>query len=331
MKHLKSFAFFVLLLFAYCSPIFVICYDVVVIGSGPAGCSAGLYAARANLSTLVITGDSPYGQLSGSHEVENWPGIPKKCGIEIMEQLHEQVRSFGVSFLYDTVMSIDSTRRPFIITTADQSVFEAHAIVIATGSSPKMLHVPGEDLYWGKGVSACAVCDCFLYKNKDVVIVGGGDSAVEEALQLVGYARSITILVRSHAMRAVLNGQKKLQEHADKIDIRYNSSIAEILGDVERGVTGVMVCDSASSQSYVLPIDGVFLAIGHKPNVDLFKDWIALDTTGHVALANRSQMTNIPGIFVAGDVADNRFKQAAKAAGDGVQAGMEAVEFVRFH
>ena len=305
-------------------------YDIVVIGSGPAGCAAALYGARANMSTLVIAGDAVGGQLIGSHEVENWPGIIKKPGAEIMEDLYAQVQSFGAEFLHDAVVEIDFSQRPFLLTTRENGIIEARSIIIATGSTPKRLHVPGEELYWGNGVSSCAVCDCFLFKNKHVVVVGGGDSAVEEALQLVGYAQSVTLLVRGHEMRAAPYGQEKLKEHSDKIFVKYNSSITEIVGTDELGVTGVMLRDAITGQESLFATEGVFLAIGHTPTTQLFRHVINLDETGHVALNGRSQATHIPGVFVAGDVADNRFKQAAKAAGDGVQAALEAIDFLRF-
>lgn len=305
-------------------------YNVVVIGGGPAGSAAAIYTGRANLSTLLITGDTPYGQLAGSHEVENWPGILKKSGTEIMEDLHAQVGSFGVQFLYDAVTNVDFSKRPFTLSTREQGAFETDAVVIATGSSPKKLGVPGEDAFWGNGVSSCAVCDCFLFRDKDVVVVGGGDSAVEEAIQLVGYARSVTIVVRSATMRAAVHGQEKLRNYGDKIKIIYNSAITEIVGDAQQGVTGVVLFDAQTQRHVTMPIDGVFLAIGHIPNTELFKKWLTFDATGHILLADHSQATIIPGVFAAGDVADNRFKQAGKAAGDGIQAGMEAVDFVRF-
>jgi thioredoxin reductase (NADPH) len=305
-------------------------YDMVVVGSGPAGCAAALYGARASMSTLVITGDTIGGQLIGSHEVENWPGIIKKSGAEIMEDLHAQVQSFGAAFLYDAVVDIDVSQQPFLLTTRENGIIHARSVILATGSTPKLLNVPGEDLYWGNGVSSCAVCDCFLFKNKEVIVVGGGDSAIEEALQLAGYATHVTLVVRGPALRAAPHGQEKLKEYSDKISMRYNSVITEIVGDDEQGVTGVMMRDVITGQESFFATDGVFLAIGHTPNTQFFGQVITLDATGHVSLAGRSQATNIPGVFVAGDVADNRFKQAAKAAGDGVQAALEAIDFLRF-
>lgn len=306
-------------------------YDMVVIGSGPAGCAAALYGARANESTLVITGDTAGGQLIRSHEVENWPGIIKKSGAEIMDDLHAQTQSFGAQFLYDVVVEVDFLQQPFLLYTRDNGTVSARTVIIATGSTPKHLNVPGEELYWGSGVSSCAVCDCCLFKNKEVVVVGGGDTAIEEALQLVGYASHVTILVRGSEMRAAPHSKEKLKEHAYKISVLYNSSITEILGNAEQGVTAIMLRDNQTDQETLFATDGVFLAIGHIPNTQIFQKYIHLDQTGHIAPIGSSQATNIPGVFVAGDVADNRFKQAAKAAGDGIQAALEAIDFLRFH
>lgn len=307
-------------------------YDCVILGAGPAGLSAALYAAQAHISTAVIAEN--YGQLTGSHRVENFPGVEGKSGFEIIETLRHQVTSSGaVDFINDTIISVDFPRVDaslFKIMTSSYGVISAKTVIIATGSSSKKLGVPGEEQWWGYGVSCCAVCDGFFYKNKDVVVVGGGNSAVEQALQLVGYARSVTIIVRASDMRATPHEKIKLFEHKEKIKVLYDTVITEIFGDAQHGVTGVQLFNRIDDTSRHMPIDGVFLAIGHVPNTSLFSEWITLDPTGHIALATRSQATNIPGVFAAGDVADPDFKQAAKAAGDGVQAALEAIDFVRF-
>lgn len=307
-------------------------YDCVIIGSGPAGLAAALYTVQANISTAVIAQD--FGQLTGSHRVENFPGVAGKSGTEIIETIWDQIQGSGtIDFFDDTVIAIDFSYRPdqcFKIMTAQNGVIEAKTVIIATGSSPKRLGVPGEDQLWGFGVSSCAVCDGFLYKNKEVIVVGGGNSAIEQALQLIGYAKKVTIVVRKSEMRATPHEKKKLYEHSEKIKVIYDTVVTEILGDISTGVTGIQVVNKVDGSVSMVPTDGIFLAIGHNPNTALFKEWLPLDETGHIVLTTRSQMTNIPGIFVAGDVAEAHFKQAPKAIGDGVQAALEAIDFVRF-
>lgn len=322
----KKIVFVVMCCFNLCSA----SIPLVIIGGGPAGLAAGLYGARAKLKeTLVITGDLLGGQLTGSGEVENWPGIVRKQGAAIMDDFIAQTESVGVQFLEDSVVKVDFSQSPFTLMTSENGILEADALIIATGSTPKKLGVPGEQEYWGAGVSSCAVCDCFLYGDREVVIVGGGDSAIEEALHLVPYAKKITIFVRSDFMRAVPSMQDKLRKYREKISVIYNSHITQVLGDGS-SVTGVRVYDARTGQEYEYPTDGLFLAIGHTPNTELFVDWLDLDANGYVYLPTRSQMTTLPGIFVAGDVADNKFRQAGIAAGSGIQAALEAIEFLRY-
>lgn len=311
---------------------YAVTYDCLILGAGSAGLSAALYAAQAHVSVAVVAYDR--GQLLGSHRVENFPGVIGKSGEEILQTIYDQIQASGtVTFVEDHVVAVDVSRAHsslIKIMTSSNGVLEAKALIIATGSSPKKLGIPGEDRLWGYGVSSCAVCDGFLYKDKDVIVIGGGNSAVEEALQLLGYARSITIIVRSSGMRATPHEKIKLCEHSEKIKVIYDTVVTEIFGDEQHGVIGVQLFNRLDNKAFYMPIDGVFLAIGNVPNTQLFQEWIELDATGHILLNQRSQATNVPGVFAAGDVADPYFKQAAKAVGDGVQAALEAIDFIRF-
>jgi thioredoxin reductase (NADPH) len=305
-------------------------YDVLIIGGGAAGLTAAMEVARAKYKVAIIAQEIG-GQLNGSHHVENIPAVSAKPGYEIMADLQHQVADFGVKFIYDTVTDVDfSVKNSYKLTTQDHGLLEADSVIIATGSSPKKLSVPGEEEFWGKGVSSCAVCDCFLYQDKEVVIVGGGDSAVEEALQLAEYANKVTILVRGQQMRASAWGQEKLREH-HKISIVYATEVVEIVGDDMHGVTGVMTRDVQTGAIKEFKTDGIFLAIGHTPNTDLVKKWLPLDVRGYIILTSRSQATTIPGLFAAGDVADPSYKKAYIAMGAGGQAGLEAVHYLRSH
>jgi thioredoxin reductase (NADPH) len=302
---------------------------IVVIGGGPAGLAAGMYGARSKFDTLVITGELPGGQLTGSGEVENWPGIIRKRGADIMDDFVEQVAGVGACFLDDIVEEVDFSESPFRIFTLENGIIEAEAVIIATGSYPRKLHVSGETRYWGSGISSCAICDCFLYTGREVGVVGGGDSAIEEVLHLVPYAKKITLFVRGSRMRAAQAMQDKLTLYPDQISIIYNVGIDEVVGD-GKTVTGVLIVDRKTDIRYHYSLDGLFLAIGHTPNTKIFKHWLRLDSEGFFNLPTRSQMTEIPGVFVAGDVADKHFRQAGIAAGSGIQAALEAIDFLRY-
>lgn len=304
--------------------------SLVILGSGCAGLEAALFAARDKVENIiVITGPTIGGLLTGSYEVENWPGIDRKSGAAIMEICLEKVRLRGVELLEDSAIAVDFSQRPFIITTEENGAIHADAVIIATGSSPKMLGIPGEQEYWGAGVSSCAICDGFLYEGLDVAIAGGGDSAITEALHLVHHARTVTVFVRRPIMRASLSAQDKLADYENQIFIEYNKEIIEVIGD---GVTvnTLVIHDITTGELQKRLFNGLFLAIGHTPNTQIFSEWLPLDDDGTIMLAGRSQKTIIPGVFVAGDVADNRFRQAAIAAGSGAQAGFEACEFLRY-
>ncbi len=299
---------------------------VAIIGSGPAGLSAASYTARAHLHTVVFQGPQAGGQLMSTSEVENWPGIGKKHGPEIMKSVSDQAQHFGAVLLNETIKKVNFSVWPYELTLSDDTITHALSVIISTGASPERLKdVPGEEKHWGKGVTGCAICDAAFYKDKDVVVVGGGDSAAEQALQLTAYARHITILVRGDKMRASAAMQDRLKKF-DYIKIRYNSSITEIEGDGQH-VTGIQLKTAQGNEH--MPIDGVFLAIGHKPNTALFKDQVAFTPAGYIMHTCRTQETSQEGVFAAGDVSDERYRQAAVASGDGVKAALDAERFLQ--
>ena len=306
---------------------------VVVIGSGPAGLSAALYAARSALYTVVFQGKTPGGQLTTTSFVENWPGTPKMLGSKLIEQNRKQAEKYGALMITDSVVQADLSRWPFVLKTEDGVEIHALSVIIATGANPKLLNdtkvVPGEKEYWGYGVTTCAICDAAFYKDKKVVVIGGGDSAVEEATLLTSYASSVQVLVRGDKMRAAPAMQARLKD--PKITVLYNTEPLEIVGD-GTSVTGMRVKNTKTNKEELLPIDGVFLAIGHKPNSEIFKEYITIDKdTGYIILPTRGQKTSMPGIFAAGDVADHVYRQAGVAAGDGIKAALDALAFLQEH
>jgi thioredoxin reductase (NADPH) len=302
---------------------------IVVIGSGPAGLMAALYGERGGKKTFVIEGNKPGGLLMETTGVENWPGEKLILGPQIISKLMEQVTHQGVTFVADAIQSIDISSWPYKLSTQNGQEFYALTIIIATGASPRMLGVPGEQEYWGLGVTACAVCDGAFFKGEDVVVIGGGDSAVEEAIQLAVYARKVTILVRKGAMRAAASMQNRLTSY-DKISIKYNVDIREIVGDGNK-VTGIKLYNNETKNEELMPTDGVFLAIGHVPNTSFLKGVVPLDEQGYIQLKGRTQATKVPGIFAAGDAQDHRYRQAGAAAGYGIAAGLDAVRFLEEH
>lgn len=300
---------------------------VVVIGSGPAGLSSALYSARAGYPTAVIEGQLPGGQLTQTSYVENWPGDKKILGNDLMQGMKDQVAQFNVVFVQDKVEKVDLGQWPYEITLANGNKLYALSIIVATGSTPKTLHVPGEKEYWGKGVTTCATCDAPFYKGRKVVVVGGGDSAAEEALQLSAHASSVEILVRKESMRA----SKAMQDHIAKIpsiSISYNKEIKEISGDGQH-VKRIQLYDNKTGELTTKEIDGVFLAIGHDPNTKLFKDQLAMQETGYLVMDGRSQRTSKPGVFAAGDVEDHVYRQAGVAAGSGIKAALDTGFFLQ--
>ncbi len=294
-------------------------YDVIIIGSGPAGYTAAIYAARANLEVLMFQGYQVGGQLMLTSDVENYPGFEEGVlGPEMMDKFEAQARRFGTEMLSEDVTAVDFSKRPFMVTT-DSGDYQGRAIIIATGASAQWLGLPSEQQLQGRGVSACATCDGFFFKNKDVAVVGGGDTAMEEAIFLTRYANHVTVIHRRDTLRA----SKIMQERAfknPKISFIWDTDVTEVVG--EDAVTGLGLRNLKTGEKSVLPVQGFFLAIGHKPNTDLFKGLIDMDKAGYIVPVEHT-MTNIPGVFAAGDVTDHRYRQAVTAAGDGCRAAID--------
>jgi thioredoxin reductase (NADPH) len=298
----------------------------VIIGSGCAGLTAATYARRLGLEVLVITGDMPGGLITETGMVENWPGSTQILGSEIADNLKKQAEMQGAYFLEDTVTRVDFSCWPFKLYTENDRCIQALSVIIATGSSPKKLGIPGEKEYWGAGVSACAVCDAPLYKGKEVFVIGGGDSAIEEAILLSQYAKRVTILVRRDSMRASQHMQDRLREYPT-ISVVYNIQPQEIIGNRGR-VSGLKVLNTESGEQRDMSTEGIFLAIGHEPNTKIFKDYIELDDmSGTIKLIKGTKETSVEGIFAAGDVAGRR-RQACVAAGSGAEAALDAKEWL---
>lgn len=294
-------------------------YGVIIIGSGPAGYTAGIYAARSNLSVLMFQGYEVGGQLMQTSEVENFPGFEEGImGPEMMEKFEQQARRFGTEMMAEDVTAVDFSQRPFKVTT-DSGDYYARSIIIATGASAKWLGLPHEQRLRGRGVTACATCDGFFFKGKDVVVIGGGDTAMEEATFLTRYVNHVTIIHRRDIFRA----SKIMQDRAEKnpkISFLMDTEVVDVLG--EDAVTGVRVRNMKTGEENTLDVQGVFLAIGHQPNTDLFKGILDMDKAGYIVPVEHT-MTNIPGVFAAGDVTDHRYRQAITAAGDGCRAAID--------
>lgn len=296
--------------------------NVIVIGSGPSGFTAGLYTARANLSPLLITGNDYGGQVSITYDVENYPGFPEAVtGPELVEKMKIQAEKFGTRVEFDYVTEIVTDQHPFIVRTANGKEYRSKAIIICTGARPRYLEVPGEKEFTGKGVSYCATCDGFFFRGKDVIVVGGGDSAVEEALFLTKFATRVRILHRRDKLRA----SKIVQERAfnnEKIEFVWNTVVNEVLGDDNGKVRGVVVQDTVTGEVRELQTDGVFIFVGHLPNNNLLQGKFDLDEDGHL-IADTKMRTNVPGIFAAGEIMDKSFKQVATSVGQGCAAAMQ--------
>ena len=296
--------------------------QVIIVGSGPAGYTAALYTARANLQPLMIGGYQAGGQLMLTSDVENYPGYPKGVqGPEMMQDFREQVERFGAEVLDVDATEVDFSKRPFTVVTADET-YTAESIIVATGAAAKWLDVPGEELLRGRGVSACATCDGFFFRDRRIVVVGGGDTALEEALFLTRYAQTVSVIHRRDTLRA----SKLLQQRArnnPKIDFIWNSVVEAIEG--EDKVTGVRLRNLVSGERRTLTTVGIFVAIGHQPNTEIFRGQLDLDALGYVCMPDpATTYTNIPGVFAAGDVRDHRYRQAVTAAGDGCKAAIDA-------
>ncbi len=302
---------------------------LLIIGSGPAGYTAGIYAGRANLSPTLIEGMQPGGQLTITTEVENFPGFPEGIDAnELMEGMRRQAERFGTQILPNMVTDIDLGTRPFHVTLDDNSHWTADSIIIATGASAKYLGLPDEQKYMGQGVSACATCDGFFYRKKVVAVVGGGDTACEEASYLAGLASKVYLIVRKPFLRASKIMQERVLSN-DKIEVLFETNTLGLYG--ENGVEGAHLVyrkGENDERQYDLPIDGFFLAIGHHPNSELFSPWLKTDENGYIITEGDSPRTAVPGVYAAGDVADPHYRQAVIAAASGAKAAMEAEKFL---
>ncbi len=298
---------------------------MVVLGSGPAGYSAALYGARFGRYVVLYDGPERGGLLTKTSKIENWPGVESILGQNLIGFMRRQIRSLGVNCVPQTMVSADFDTYPFVLQTDTGEIIHALSVIVATGAAPIKLGVPGEEKYWGQGVSSCAICDAYAYQGQEVVVIGGGNSAAEEAMQLAPYAKKITILVRKDKMRADFAMQKRLLGYPN-IAIVYNTQVKEIIGNNDF-VTSVKLQDTHNpDQMSFMPVAGVFLAIGHKPNTDfLASSSLKLDERGYIALSDgRTQKTSIPGVFAAGDVEDALYRQAIVASGSGVKAAIDA-------
>jgi thioredoxin reductase (NADPH) len=298
----------------------------LVLGSGPASLSAALYGSRSGIRTYVLRGNKPGGQLTGTSYIENWPAIKKIRGIEVMNDFEEQVAHFGSIVISDAAATVDLSSWPYKVVTEEGHELYALALMIGTGATPRRLNIPGEGdgEYWGKGVTTCAICDAPYHRGDKVVVIGGGDSAMEEALELSPYAKEVHVLVRSNVLRASVSMIEQVKACVN-VTIHYNKALSEIKGDGQH-VTDVVVVDTVTNEKTEWPhTRGVFLAIGHVPNTSLFNGYLNADQAGYLKVGPGNQMTNWPGVVAAGDVADPEYRQAGVAAGDGIKAGLDIV------
>ena len=301
----------------------------LIIGSGPAGYTAAIYTGRANIAPVLYEGLQPGGQLTITTEVENFPGYPEGiCGTELMEDLRKQAERFGADIRNGIATSADLSKRPYRITIDDEKVIEAETVIISTGATAKYLGLEDEQKYAGMGVSACATCDGFFYRKKTVAVVGGGDTACEEAVYLAGLAKQVYLIVRKPFLRASKIMQARVMNHPN-IKVLFEHNAVGLYG--ENGVEGVHLVKrqgECNEECYDLPIDGFFLAIGHKPNSDIFKDYLDTDEVGYIITEAGTPRTKVPAVFAAGDVADPHYRQAITAAGSGCKAAIEAERYL---
>jgi thioredoxin reductase (NADPH) len=300
---------------------------VLIIGSGPAGYTAAIYAARAGLSPVLYTGGQPGGQLTITNDVENYPGYPDGInGPQMMLDFQKQAERFGTKIHYGLVTSVDFSSYPLKVVVDDKEEVTAESVIIATGATAKYLGIPSETTYNNKGVSACAVCDGYFYRGKEVAVVGAGDSAAEESTYLSKLCPRVHLIVRRDEMRASKIMQQRVF-NTPNIQIHWNTETEEILGD-NTGVTGVRVVNNKTGEKTNIPVQGFFLAIGHKPNTDIFKGIIDMDETGYIKVLPGSTKTNVPGVFAVGDAADKVYRQAVTAAGTGCMGALDAEKFL---
>lgn len=306
---------------------------VAIIGSGPAGFTAAIYAARANLSPILINGNQPGGQLTITTDVENYPGFASPIqGPWLMEQMQKQAEHVGTKIVYDHIIKVDFSKSPFRLFGETGEVFETESVIIATGAQAKWLGLESEKKFQGFGVSGCATCDGFFFKNKDVIVVGGGNSAVEEALYLTNQARKVYVVHRRDSFKAEKILQDRLFQ-SSKIEVIWNHVLEEVVGSENpKSVTGARLKNMVNGQSHEMKIDGIFIAIGHKPNSDLFKNTgLEIDQEGYLITKPNSTATNISGIYAAGDIQDKIYRQAVTAAGSGCMAALEVEKFLAYN
>ncbi len=300
--------------------------DIVILGGGPTGLTAAIYTARANLRPLVIEGSQAGGQLMQTTLVENYPGLPEGIlGPELMQAMRAQAERAGAEFLSEDAAGVDFSRRPFVVLTQSDQEVTARAVIVATGASAKMLGLPSEERFLGRGVSTCATCDGFFFRGRDVTVVGGGDTALEEVLYLANLARSVTVVHRRNELRASKVMQERALQHP-KVQFIWNSEVVEILGNDK--VTGVRLRHTTTGEVTERNTDGVFIAIGHKPNVDIFRGALDMDHEGYILVKER-RMSSVEGVFVAGDVHDHVYRQAVTAAGFGAMAAIDAARWLQ--
>ena len=299
-------------------------HKVLILGSGPAGLTAAVYAARANLAPTVVAGNEPGGQLTITTEVENYPGFPEGVqGPEMMEMFRKQAERFGTQFLTGNVRAIDASARPFRISLESGATHTADAIIVATGASAKWLNIPSETRFRNQGVSACATCDGFFFRGKPLAVVGGGDTAMEEAVFLTNFATKVVVIHRRDELRA----SKVMQERAlknPKIEFVWDSAVEEVLGEEGKGIHGLRLKNLKTGEESTLDVEGLFVAIGHHPNTDVFKGLLELDELGYIQVKPGTTYTSVEGIFASGDAADKVYRQAVTAAGTGCMAAIDA-------
>lgn len=302
----------------------------IIIGSGPAGYTAAIYASRANLNPVLYEGDQPGGQLTTTSTVENFPGYPDGVsGDDLMADIRSQAEHFGADIRFGTITAVDFSKVPYKITVDDVTQIEADTVIISTGASAKYLGLEDEKKYSGRGVSACATCDGFFYRNKVVAVVGGGDTACEEALYLSGLTSKVWLVVRKNYLRASDIMQKRVRENP-KIEILFNCNVYGLTGEGKvQGMKVVRGAGTTGEERFECPVDGFFLAIGHKPNSDIFKPWLETDEAGYIKTIDGTPRTKVPGVFAAGDVADPHYRQAITAAASGCKAAIEAERFLQ--
>jgi thioredoxin reductase (NADPH) len=300
---------------------------VLIIGSGPAGYTAAIYAARAGLNPVLYTGGQPGGQLTTTNDVENFPGYADGVnGSQMMVDLQKQAERFGTKVHYALITSVDFSVYPLKVTVDEKIVIEAESVIVATGATAKYLGLPSEEKYYNKGVSACAVCDGYFYRGKEVAVVGAGDSAAEESTYLSKLCTKVHLFVRREEMRASKIMQQRVLS-TPNIEVHWNTDTEEILGD-ENGVNAVRISNNKTGEKKTIPLQGFFLAIGHKPNTDIFKGQLTMDDAGYVKVIPGTTKTNVEGVFAVGDVADKTYLQAITAAGTGCMGALDAEKFL---